>query len=229
MVGWHHGLNGHESEGTPGYGDEQGGLACCNSWGRKESDMTEQLNWTELKLCIFKILNQSTLLHRKAQYFLRNLETVLDTLYYAMSYAKTLTSKNRTSWYERILLVRNDLARPVFCSYGRYSGYRGLNGSAGYGANLTSPGSSIHMCGTLAGLSGRMGFPKPPCLSMSLRQPHPISNVGTTDLWWQVRALWASASRSWGKGFRASHDPALEVCKLTPTIFSWSGRSKMPP
>ena len=68
----------------------------------------------------------------------------------------------------------------------------------------------------------------PPCFSVSLRQPHLVSNVGTTDLWWQVRVLWASASRSWGKGFRASHDPALEVRQLTPTIFSWSGRSKLP-
>ena len=41
MVGWHHGLNGHESEGTPGVGDGQGGLACCCPWGHKESDMTE--------------------------------------------------------------------------------------------------------------------------------------------------------------------------------------------
>ena len=48
MSGWHHGLEGHESEWTPGVGDGQGGLACCDSWGRKESDMTEQLNWTEL-------------------------------------------------------------------------------------------------------------------------------------------------------------------------------------
>ena len=47
MVGWHHGLNGHESEGTPGVGDGQGGLACCCPWGHKESDMTEWLNWTE--------------------------------------------------------------------------------------------------------------------------------------------------------------------------------------
>ena len=46
MAGWHHRLNGHESEWTPGVGDGQGGLACCNSWGRKVSDMTEQLNWT---------------------------------------------------------------------------------------------------------------------------------------------------------------------------------------
>ena len=36
-----------EFEWTPGVGDRQGGLVCCNSWGRKESDMTEQLNWTE--------------------------------------------------------------------------------------------------------------------------------------------------------------------------------------
>ena len=45
MVGWHHWLNGHEFEGTPGVGDGQGGLACCNSWGHKESDTTERLNW----------------------------------------------------------------------------------------------------------------------------------------------------------------------------------------
>ena len=47
MAGWHHRLNGHEFERTPGVGDGQGGLVCCNSWGCKESDTTEQLNWTE--------------------------------------------------------------------------------------------------------------------------------------------------------------------------------------
>ena len=41
-------LNGHEFEWTLGVGDGQRGLVCCDSWGRKESDMTEQLNWTEL-------------------------------------------------------------------------------------------------------------------------------------------------------------------------------------
>ena len=51
MAGWHHGLDGSESEWTPGVGDGQGVLVCCSSWGRKESDMTEQLNWTELNLC----------------------------------------------------------------------------------------------------------------------------------------------------------------------------------
>ena len=48
MVGWHHRLNGHGFGCTPRVGDGQGGLACCSSWGRKASDMTEQLNWTEV-------------------------------------------------------------------------------------------------------------------------------------------------------------------------------------
>ena len=43
---WRHQLNGRVSEWTPGDGDGQGGLACCDSWGRKESDTTEWLNWT---------------------------------------------------------------------------------------------------------------------------------------------------------------------------------------
>ena len=47
MAGWHHWLDGRESEWTLGVGHGQGGLACCDSWGRKESDTTEQLNWTE--------------------------------------------------------------------------------------------------------------------------------------------------------------------------------------
>ena len=49
MVGWHHWLHGHGSGWTPGVGDGQGGLACCGSWGCKESDVTEWLNWTEPK------------------------------------------------------------------------------------------------------------------------------------------------------------------------------------
>ena len=55
MVGWHHWLDGCESEWTLGVGDGQGGLACCDSWGRKESDTPERLNLTEL--------NQSTWPH----------------------------------------------------------------------------------------------------------------------------------------------------------------------
>ena len=52
MAGWYHWLDGHESQWTPGVGDGQGGLACCDSWGRKGSDTTERLNWTELNLTI---------------------------------------------------------------------------------------------------------------------------------------------------------------------------------
>ena len=62
MAGWHHWLDGRESQWTPGDGDGQGGLACCGSWGRKESDTTEWLNWTELivllllKMCKRQVL-----------------------------------------------------------------------------------------------------------------------------------------------------------------------------
>ena len=60
MAGWHHWLDEHEFEWTPWVGDGQGGLACCDSWGHKESDMTKQLNWTELcmlTLCPSILLN----------------------------------------------------------------------------------------------------------------------------------------------------------------------------
>ena len=50
MVGWHHWLNGHEFEQTPGDGRGQGSLMYCSPWGLKESDTTEQLNWTEAYL-----------------------------------------------------------------------------------------------------------------------------------------------------------------------------------
>ena len=59
-AGWHHWLNGHEFEWAPGVGDGQGGLACCDSWGRKESDTTERLIWSEecdtlLTVCFWNI------------------------------------------------------------------------------------------------------------------------------------------------------------------------------
>ena len=53
MVGWHQWLDEHEFEQAPGVGDGQGSLVCCSPRGCKESDTTEQLNWTEL---IFDIL-----------------------------------------------------------------------------------------------------------------------------------------------------------------------------
>ena len=53
MAGWHHRLDGCESGKTPGVGGGQGGMVCCNSWGRKELDTTEWLNWTELNIPLY--------------------------------------------------------------------------------------------------------------------------------------------------------------------------------
>ena len=50
MVGWHQQLDGHEFEQAPGVGDGQGILECYNPWGCKKLDMTEWLNWTEVRL-----------------------------------------------------------------------------------------------------------------------------------------------------------------------------------
>ena len=60
MAGWHHRLDGHEFEWTLGVGDGQGGLACCDSWGRKESDTTERLNWTELNCLHLEVATSGT-------------------------------------------------------------------------------------------------------------------------------------------------------------------------
>ena len=53
MVGWHHPLHGHEFEQAPGVGDGQGSLNYCSPWGRKESDMTELLNWIDISFLWF--------------------------------------------------------------------------------------------------------------------------------------------------------------------------------
>ena len=55
MAGWHHWLDGRESEWTSGVGDGQGGLACCDSWGHKELDTTERLVWSDLILYLSSI------------------------------------------------------------------------------------------------------------------------------------------------------------------------------
>ena len=64
MVGWHHWLNGHGFGWTQGVGDGQGGLACCGSWGREESDTTEPPNWTELcQFMFFPAVGKNDLFH----------------------------------------------------------------------------------------------------------------------------------------------------------------------
>ena len=60
MAGWHHWLDGREFGWTPGVDDGEGGLACCDSWGRKESDTTERLNWTELRQMFQQMLLESS-------------------------------------------------------------------------------------------------------------------------------------------------------------------------
>ena len=62
MVEWHHWLNGHEFEQTPGIGDGQGNLVCCSPWGCEESDMTEQLTWCPLSQWCHPT-NSSSFLH----------------------------------------------------------------------------------------------------------------------------------------------------------------------
>ena len=57
MVGWHHQLNGHESERALEVGDGQGSLACCSPWGHKESDLTEKMNWSDIqkRILLFEV------------------------------------------------------------------------------------------------------------------------------------------------------------------------------
>ena len=64
MAGWHHWLNGHEFGWTPGVGDEYRGLACCGSWGYKEWNATEKLNWSDETL-LFSYLWKDTRWHQK--------------------------------------------------------------------------------------------------------------------------------------------------------------------
>ena len=58
IIGWHHWLDGRESEWTPGVGEGQEGLARCDSWGRKESETTERLIWSDLIGFQFEIFPQ---------------------------------------------------------------------------------------------------------------------------------------------------------------------------
>ena len=75
MVGWHHRLNGHGFGWTLGIGDGQGCLACCDSWGHKESDMTERLNWTDIYtyicVCVCVCVCDALLLYFSCLFLLR--------------------------------------------------------------------------------------------------------------------------------------------------------------
>ena len=79
MAGWHHWLDGCESGWTPGVGDGQGGLAFCDLWSYKESDPTEQLNWTEWN--IISHLKFLTWLFKNDIWFSFVLPAVFDTVW----------------------------------------------------------------------------------------------------------------------------------------------------
>ena len=69
MAEWHHRLDECEFEWTLGVSDGQGGLACCNSWGRKELNTTEPLNWTELRVILNWAESKKSLAHAQILYF----------------------------------------------------------------------------------------------------------------------------------------------------------------
>ena len=83
-AGWHHWVDGHEFGWTPGVGDGQGGLASCNSWGRKESDTTERVNWTnwtELK-CSYVILKMKQHRYKRSPFL-----TFSNSIVFLLSFA----------------------------------------------------------------------------------------------------------------------------------------------
>ena len=77
MAGWHHRLDGHEFEWTPGVGDGQGGLVCCDSWGRKESDTTERLNWTEPDIYLGQIMTRQQMIFRSSWLWWRMIKLII--------------------------------------------------------------------------------------------------------------------------------------------------------
>ena len=79
MAGWHHRLDGHRFGWTPGVGDGQGGLACCSSWGRKELDTTERLNWTTLEVHIRHLSGAISSLELRGQGRGMSVRTEVDT------------------------------------------------------------------------------------------------------------------------------------------------------
>ena len=97
MAGWHHWLDGCESEWTLGVGDGQGGLACYDSWGRKESVTTEWLNWTDLSKLVVSCYSsyRRLILH---SFLLGTCWSVLPTyLCWASTWCQTLSKAWRMS------------------------------------------------------------------------------------------------------------------------------------
>ena len=117
MAGWHHWLNGREFEWTPGDGDEQGGLACCDSWDCKESDMTKRLNWTELN-DFLSWLTLKWILKFPLTYFLPSiyLKHCISTLVNVYKeYIVYFTTKMGLNFYEYFILYIFSVS--IFCRF----------------------------------------------------------------------------------------------------------------
>ena len=100
---WHHWLDGREFEWTPGDGDGQGGLACCDSWDHKESDTTEWLNWTELRTHLksfFFILRHKTW----AEATVENVE-YWSNLWVIKGFIQQMINGNPDIWVNAIKLI----------------------------------------------------------------------------------------------------------------------------
>ena len=110
MAGWHHWLDGHGFGWTPGVADGQGGLACCGSWGCKELDTTEWLNWTESQ----REWNEPQYSSRSSSWcfqnltaeekeiygFLISLESILKFRNFIKEYFSGLNDKHRIKWFQ---------------------------------------------------------------------------------------------------------------------------------
>ena len=106
MVGWNHWLDGYEFEQALGVGDGQRSLVFCSPWGRKESDTTEQLNWTELSLCeavVWGGCSQASLPNSLWWYHLGTHRINRDECIYTMENGKALKSNpfwgNLVNWH----------------------------------------------------------------------------------------------------------------------------------
>jgi len=100
MVGWHHRHNGHGFGWTPGVGDGQGGLVCCGSWGRKESDMTERLNWLNWTTTYWRLRwwLEYILIKACSLFFLMQCYCTLNRLQYSVNITFIYTGKPKDSY-----------------------------------------------------------------------------------------------------------------------------------
>ena len=108
IVGWHHRLNGHMLEQTPGAGDGQGSSACCSPWGCKESDKTEWLSWTELIPHIIQVENYLLSLGCSLKTIFLTADNVkLGRIFYTQVYFKKSLMISIKSIYNYILFLEH--------------------------------------------------------------------------------------------------------------------------